>query len=142
MKTSDYLNNPVIAKNFYNVKCTDVEVLGESDLPTVIAQLRIVPYEPYGEAQEQVLHITLRNSPKAQPMHDAFRQIFRIKKCPTEAIGRFCSIFVDTDEYKETRYSAVHLIQQNDIARRQAVTLEKADRNGEIPWSSDSNIAR
>jgi len=136
MKTNDYLSNPVIAKNFYNAKCTDVDVRGEPDQPTVIVQLRIVPYEPYGEAQEQILHITLRNSLKAQPMHESFRQIFRIERCPTEAIGRFCSIYVDVDEYNGTRYSAVHLIQQNGIARRQAKALERADRNGDIPWSA------
>ena len=142
MRTSDYLNNPVIAKNFYNVKCTNVEVEAEveiedkPDFPTVIVQLKIVPYEPYGEAQEKVLYITLRNSPKAQPIHDAFRQIFRIKKCPKEAIGRFACIFVDADEYQGVVYSSVHLIQQNDISKRQATLLEDADRNGEIPWSS------
>ena len=144
MRTSDYLNNPVIAKNFYNVKCTNVEIEAEiegddtPDLPTVIVQLQIVPYEPYGEAQEKVLHITLRGSPKAQPMHDAFRQIFRIEKCPKEAIGRFCCIFVDTEEYQGVVYSAVHLIAQNEISKRQAILLEQADQNGDIPWSSKS----
>ena len=144
MRTSDYLNNPVIAKSFYNVKCTNVEIEAEvdiegedkPDLPTVIVQLQIVPYEPYGEAQEQVLHITLRNSPKAQPIHDAFRQIFRVRKCPKEAIGRFGCIFVDTDEFQGVLYSAVHLIQQSDISRRHTMTLEQADRNGDIPWSA------
>ena len=137
MKTYEYLNNPVIAKCFYNVKCTNVEIVDDGlDLPTIIVQLRIVPYEPYGEAQEQILHVTLRSSPNAKPMHDLFRQTFQVKRCPTEAIGRFGSIFVDTSEYKGTLYSAVHFVKQSDIAKRQARELEEADRAGDIPWST------
>jgi len=136
MRTYEYLNNPVIAKGFYNVKCTDVDVLGEPDQPTIIVQLRIVPYEPYGEAQEQVLHVTLRSSPNARPMHDLFRQMFRIQRCPTEAIGRFGCVFVDTSEYQGALYSAVHITKQSDISKRHAMALEKADRNGEISWSA------
>jgi len=130
MRPNDYLNNPVIDQNFYNVKCTNVEVLDGNTL----IQLRVVPYEPYGEAQEQVLHVTLRDSPKVQPIFDRFQQTFRITQCPTEAIGRFGCIGVGTSTFRDKRYSAVHFIRQSDIAKKHARSLEQADRDGLIPW--------
>ena len=135
MDPNQYLNNPVVAKGFYNVRCCNVEVI-DGGLPTIIVKLRVVPYEPYGEAQEQVLHVTLRATPNAQPMHDLFRQTFRVGRCPTEAIGRFGCVLVDTTEFKGRRYSAVHFIRQSDPAKNQARALERADRDGEIEWTA------
>ena len=135
MTPNKYLNNPVINKNFYNVKCMNVEVL---EWNTII-QLRIVPYEPYGDAQGQVLHVTLRNSPNAQSMHDRFRQTFRITHCPTEAIGRFGCVGVDTSTFRDKPYSSVHFIKQGEFAKRQAMSLEMADRDGLIPWQTRSS---
>ena len=97
MNTNEYLSNPVVPKGFYNVRCTKVEVIDGIDLPTIIVQLQVVPYEKYGEASNAVLHVTLRGSAGAQPMHDMFRQAFRVQGDPAEAIGRFGSVGVRND---------------------------------------------
>jgi hypothetical protein len=53
------LNNPLIPKDFYYVKCTAVEVIGDAGLPTVMIRLRVVPLDRHGDAGGKILHVTL-----------------------------------------------------------------------------------
>ena len=141
MNTSAYLSNPVIAKGFYNVKCLEVEVIDGYGLPTIVARLQVVPYTPYGVAQNAVLHVTLRSSPAAGRMHEMFRRTFRVEDDPAEAVGRFGCVLVDEAEFRGRKYGGVHFIEQSEIARRNAAALEQADAAGEIPWPEDAEAA-
>jgi hypothetical protein len=138
MNANEYLHNPVLPPTFYNVKCLDVEAV---DGRTVIVKLKVVPYEPYGEAQNAVLYATLRDAPAAQPMHDLFRQTFRVQDDPAEAVGRFGCVKMRVDEFQGEQYGGVHFINQSGPARRDARGLELADEDGEIPWAAEQRIA-
>jgi hypothetical protein len=133
MNPNAYLNNTVIPEGFYNVKCLDVETL---DGRTVIVKLKVVPYEPYGEAQNAILYATLRDAPAAQPMHEMFRLTFRVQDDPAKAVGRFGCVKVRVDEFQGELYGGVHFINQSGPARRDARGLELADEDGEIPWAA------
>ena len=137
MNPNAYLNNTVIPEGFYNVKCLDVEAVNGR---TVIVKLKVVPYEPYGEAQNAVLYATLRDSPAAQSMHDLFRQTFRVQNDPAEAVGRFGSVLIRVDEFQGEQYGGVHFFNQNDYARQNARRLELADEDGQIPWAAEPNV--
>ena len=136
MNANEYLYNPVLADAFFNVICLDVETVNRR---TVIVKMKVVPYEPYGEAQNAVLFATLRDAPAAQPMHEMFRKTFRVQDDPAEAVGRIGSIKVRVDEFKGEQYGGIHFIRQSDLARRNARALEQADRDGEIPWAADDD---
>jgi hypothetical protein len=138
MNAYDYLNNPVIKKGFYNVKCIDVDeqAVSGSSIPLVIIELKIVPWQPYATAQNQVLFVTLQPALNAKPLHDNFKTAFRIKKNCAEAMGRFASVLVDCSEYKGKKYGAVHFIDQSPIARKDAKDLEQADSMKEIEWEA------
>ena len=71
MLTSDYFRNPVLPKGFYYVRCLDIEAheVAGSDLPQVVAAVRVVPLERYGLAANQILHATLRVTPKSAELH-------------------------------------------------------------------------
>jgi hypothetical protein len=130
MYSNDYLKNPILPKDFYYVKCLAIETTGG----TLMIRLQVVPYESYGEASNAVLHVTLRNSANAQGLRQKFFDTFRVGGDPAEAVGRFGCVLIDDAEFQGKQYSAVHFIRQSKIAQRQALVLERDDRNGVIPW--------
>ena len=134
MPVNSYLRNPVLPNGFYNVKCLDVQVENGLGMPIIIACLKVVPYAPYGEAQNAELWVTLRDTPNAEGLHAKFRDTFRVEEDPSEAIGRFGCILVDAGTYEGAEYSAVHFTRQSEWSRQAAMRLEEDDRDGELPW--------
>jgi hypothetical protein len=136
MTAHDYFNNPLIPRGFYNVTCLDLIAVPQapSPNPLLIAQLKVVPFAPYGDAQNVILFVTLRASEKASPMHQKFRKAFGITASYDEAKGRFGCIAVDDAEYQSTKYSAVHFIEQSPKAKNDAKSLWASDQDGDIEW--------
>jgi hypothetical protein len=143
MPTSDYLRNAIVPKGFYYVQVLDIEAheVAGSDLPEVVAALRIVPLEQYGSAGSKILHVTLRASPSAADIHRRFCATFGVQGDPAEAKERFGCVLIDAAEYEGTMYGAVHFIKQSRWARLGVMSLERQEQRGEIPWGNAPEFA-
>jgi hypothetical protein len=139
MNANAYVNNPVLSKGFYYVKCTRVETTGCPGGETTLVELRIVPIPLYGTAANQFLYVTLRGTAKAAPLMQKFRSTFNVIGDPAEAVGRFGCVRVDPTEFQRRRYGAVHFVRQSSRALRKTLRLGCEDRHNLIPWAEEEN---
>jgi hypothetical protein len=139
MHHNRYLENPILTKGYYYVKCTGVEKVDRFGTSATVIELQVVPYQRHEDAANEVLYVTLRDTPSAAPLLRKFLNTFHVLDDPALAVGHIGCVIVDVDEFRGKQYGAVHFVQQSDIALHEAYLLESQDRHGGLKWA-DPNM--